>query len=246
MAMASDGEIIAAADNTGTTILWDTATGREIHRREAKSEHPSIAFAPDGKSYAASDNRGARLWDTASGRELHRFSTPAAAARLLCFAPDGKTLAFASGEAAWLCDVMTGRRKRDLHGVDYLHSMAFAHDGKILATGDYCGRIRLWNVATGLEIRQFGDQPQVAGEGLYVKSLAFLPDDKMIVVATVAEGSSPFSLQIWDIATGKVRRRLEGHINVVDAITIAPDGKTMATASADGTTLVWDVSKIGE
>jgi WD40 repeat protein len=124
--------------------------------------------------------------------------------------------------------------------------MAFAAEGTSLATGDYCGRIRLWSVATGREIRQFGDHPHNAGEGLYVMSLAFLPDRKTIAVAMVAEGDINPSLRIFDLNTGKVRRRLEGYTNFVYGIAIAPDGKTMASASADGTTLVWDVTKIGE
>jgi WD40 repeat protein len=246
VAITPDGKMIAGADNKGTVILWDLATGRETRRREDYSEYPDIVFAPDGKTYAASDKQGARLWDTATGREIRRFPTSGEAARLLRFAPDGKTMAFACGDAVWLWDVATGRLERTLDETDRVHAIAFAAEGTTLATGDYCGRIRLWNVATGREIRQFGDHPHNAGEGLYVMSLAFLPDRKTIAVAMVAEGDINPSLRIFDLDTGKVRRRLEGRTNSVYGIAVAPDGKTMASASADGTTLVWDVAKIGE
>ena len=66
------------------------------------------------------------------------------------------------------------------------------------------------------------------------------------LVAMVAEGDINPSLRIFDLNTGKVRRRLEGHTNFVYGIAVASDGKTMASASADGTTLVWDVTKVGE
>jgi WD40 repeat protein len=246
VAISPDGKMIAGADNKGTVILWDTATGREIRRREDYSEYPEIVFAPDGKTYAASDAQGARLWDTASGREIRRFPTSGEAARLLRFAPDGKSLAVARGDEVWLWDVATGRLERVLDETDRVHAMAFAPDGTTLATGDYCGRIRLWDPATGREIRQFGDHPEVAGEALYVMSLAFLPDGKTIAAAMVAEGDTNPSLRLFDLATGQVRRRLEGHTNSVHAFAIAPDGKTMASASADGTTLVWDLAKIAE
>jgi WD40 repeat protein len=127
-----------------------------------------------------------------------------------------------------------------------VHAIAFAPDGTAVATGDYCGRIRLWNVATGREIRQFGDHPENAGESLYVKSLAFLPDRKTIAVAMVAEGDVNLSLRVFDLDTGKVTWRLEGHTNFVYGLAVSPDGKTIASAIADGTTLVWDVAKIGE
>jgi WD40 repeat protein len=81
-----DGKMIAGADNNGTVILWDTATGREIRQREDNSEYPDIVFAPSGKTYAASDKQGARLWDTASSREIRRFPTSGKAARPGCSA----------------------------------------------------------------------------------------------------------------------------------------------------------------
>ena len=65
-------------------------------------------------------------------------------------------------------------------------------------------------------------------------------------MATVAEGGAPSSLWIRDTSSGKVRRRLEGHTNFVYGLAVSPDGKTLASASADGTTLLWDLTRIGE
>jgi WD40 repeat protein len=41
---------------------------------------------------------------------------------------------------------------------------------------------------------------------------------------------------------GSQGRRLEGHLGAVNAIAISPDGKTLASGSADMTTLVWDLT----
>jgi WD40 repeat protein len=47
---------------------------------------------------------------------------------------------------------------------------------------------------------------------------------------------------VWDATTGKLLLTLAGHTgNVVD-LAFSPDGNRLATASADGTAKVWDVS----
>lgn len=201
---------------------------------------------PDGKTYAVSDKQGTRLWDAASGREIRRFPTPRETVRSLCFAPDGKTLAVAYGPSVWLWDVATGRERQVLDHPDLVNAVAFAPDGNTVVTGDNCGRIRRWDVATAIELSQFGDQPDKVGEPPSVTSLAFLPNGKTLAVASIWDGRGDASLRLWDVGTGTIRRRLEGHTNFVDTIAIAPGGKTMATASADGTTLVWDLSKVGK
>jgi WD40 repeat protein len=67
-----------------------------------------------------------------------------------------------------------------------------------------------------------------------------LPDGKTLAVAMFGDSS----VQIWDSSTGKLRRRLEGHGGEVKSIAVSPDGKRLASASDDGTTLVWDVARI--
>jgi hypothetical protein len=44
-----------------------------------------------------------------------------------------------------------------------------------------------------------------------------------------------------EVASGQVRQRLEGHQSYVASLAFAPDGRTLASGSADTTALVWDL-----
>jgi WD40 repeat protein len=107
--------------------------------------------------------------------------------------------------------------------------LAFAPDGKTLATGGES--ICLWDVATGQEIRRWKCKDRT-------NSLAFSPDGK-----TLASTDEPNVVHLWDPATGKERRRLEGHKGYIYSLAFSPDGKQVASAGwREKTAIFWDVA----
>src|SRR5262249_20850030 len=49
-------------------------------------------------------------------------------------------------------------------------------------------------------------------------------------------------VKIWDAADGREMLTLKGHTGKVHSVSWSPDGKRLATGSADGTVKVWDAS----
>src|SRR5262249_35593016 len=47
------------------------------------------------------------------------------------------------------------------------------------------------------------------------------------------------TIRIWDVVSGKEVTRFAGHEAWVSAIAFSPDGQTFASASSDGTILLW-------
>ena len=47
---------------------------------------------------------------------------------------------------------------------------------------------------------------------------------------------------IWDLEKGEQVLKLEGHTSAVLSVAYAPDGKTIATGSADMTVRLWDAA----
>ena len=66
--------------------------------------------------------------------------------------------------------------------------------------------------------------------------MAFSPDGK-----TLALASHEGTVQLWDVATGKLRETLKGHSSAVMAVVFSPDGRTLASGSSDQTVRLWNV-----
>ncbi|MEG4202308.1 WD40 repeat domain-containing protein [Microcoleus sp. Pol12A5] len=54
------------------------------------------------------------------------------------------------------------------------------------------------------------------------------------------------TLKIWDTETGRELKTLTGHSDGVDAVDLAPDGKTAISASMDKTLKIWDTETASE
>ena len=121
--------------------------------------------------------------------------------------------------------------ERTLTGHSYvLNSVAISPDGNTLASGDRGGTIKLWNLATGEQIRT------LTGHSFQAFSVAFSPDRK-----TLASGGGDSTIKLWNLATGEQIRTLTEHSNVVASVAFSPDGKTLASGSAD-TIKLWNLA----
>ena len=112
-----------------------------------------------------------------------------------------------------------------------VYSVAFSRDGKTLASGSDDNTVKLWDAATGQELRTLG------GHSSFVLSVAFSPDGK-----TLASGSDDNTVKLWDAATGQELRTLGGHSSFVLSVAFSPDGKTLASGSFDKTVKLWDAA----
>lgn len=110
-------------------------------------------------------------------------------------------------------------------------SVAFSPDGKHIISGDMKNFLKLWDVATGREIRAF-----IGDRAIY--SVAFSPDGRY------ALSGGYETLKLWDIATGKEIRAFTGLAkdDLIISVVFSPDGLYVLSGSSDKTLKLWDVA----
>ncbi|MDP6385303.1 MAG: hypothetical protein QGI93_03825, partial [Planctomycetota bacterium] len=92
------GNQVATGSRDATVCIWDTSTGRMLHRIEAHdSMIADIEYSPDGGQLASVDLSGViQIWDVPAERPFLTRKTGAGPIYALAFSPDGTRLAFSS------------------------------------------------------------------------------------------------------------------------------------------------------
>jgi WD40 repeat protein len=124
------------------------------------------------------------------------------------------------------------------HKKGVVSNIALSADGKTLASyGALDITVRLWDVATGRNLFQFKQVPNIAGNDHCGVALSLSLDGKALAVASVGPTEA---VTLREVPSGKVRRALgvEEQRGVL-AVALSPDGRTVAV-SAD-TLDLWDV-----
>jgi tetratricopeptide (TPR) repeat protein len=109
--------------------------------------------------------------------------------------------------------------------------VAFSPDGQRLASGSNDNTVKIWDSATGQELRP------LKGHANGVWSVAFSPDGQRL-----ASGSEDNTVKIWDSATGQELVSLKAQSGPVPSVAFSPDGQRLASANQDGSINFWETS----
>ena len=170
--------------------IWDLAKGREIATLDALAADPSIERAM-GHFMALSPDRKTLVWQMGPGRRWCGTFRPRKSgssifrrhpwSSAVAISPDGKLVACHRGgppHVVQLWDWSAGKQVAELQGfAGHVYPMAFSPDGKLLATGDEFGTIRLIDVATSKEVAA------LKGHGGAIRALVFAPDGRWLYSA---------------------------------------------------------------
>ena len=115
-----------------------------------------------------------------------------------------------------------------------VYGVAFSTDGRVLASAAEDGLIKLWDPATGQELRT------IAAHGNCGNDLSFSPDGRLL-----ASASCDHTVKIWDTATWReVSSFACGPHSVMTCVEFSPDGSLLAAGDDDsGAFTIWDVAQ---
>jgi WD40 repeat protein len=202
-----------------------------------------LAFTRDSKMLAAACRNQyppyrhgeVKVWNVSTGKEVATLGNHAAGAWCVAFAGDGKTLASGTGDCherllgevkLWGVNTdrdpptFTERTSFPAHQGGVL-AVAFQPGGKLLATGGWDGKAKLWDAATGKHI------DDLAGHSKKVVTVAFSHDGRLL-----ATGSVDTTVKLWDVDRRKELATLPGEEGgFVSSLAFSPDDRSLAAAT---------------
>jgi WD40 repeat protein len=111
-ALSPDGCWVAYGNPAGCLILFEAATGQEVHRLDKVADDVAVlAFSPDSHTLAWGGGKDSviHLLEVATGKERHALRGHRGPVRALTFSADGKTLVSGSEDTTALVWDLTGR-----------------------------------------------------------------------------------------------------------------------------------------
>jgi WD40 repeat protein len=240
-----DNKTIAVINYIKDIQLWNLE-GQLIATLSHNGEVTDLNFSPDGKVLAsASADNNIRLWDQ-SGKLMAKLRGHSDKVNKVMFNPvDGQTIISASDDGMvqmWKRDgtklktLQLADRKPDSNENESKGSfVAFGDNGKIIivaksvsSRGKNSTALKIWN-SDGDTLKEF--QTQTDFDKISISS-----DGKSIAWVNQVNDFQLLNLQ------GSILATFAGHHDVINSVSVSPDGKFLASASNDKTVGLWTQS----
>jgi WD40 repeat protein len=234
-----DGRLVVSAGHDNTIKLWHVETGQLLQTmRGHGSWVRACAISPDDKWVLSGGyDQRAKLWSIDGYEEVrvlrgHVLTGHSDAVMSAAFSEAGDKIVTASRDrSASAYSTKDGRKLASYtEGHSFLASTSqFFADGTRLMTAAVDNTVRVWDVATGVELLRLN------GTGI-AAAAAVSTSGRWILSGSQGDQQA----RLWDAQTGDLVGTLDGHDAEVTAVAFSPDDRFLFTGDSKGRGVLWD------
>jgi WD40 repeat protein len=190
----------------------------------------SMDVSPDDKRIATLNNDSQiKIWDAQTGSQVLEITAERQSDSLTYDASGRRLISWGFGETIEVWDALDGTRINrfapEKGPAQAAKPILITPDGAGLVAGLQDGTVRVWDLASGVEIRKI-----VLDEA--ANSIALSPDGDWLITA------SENKARVWNMHTGQKMAHL-AHQGEVTSAEMSMDGNLVVTTSADGRAHMW-------
>jgi WD40 repeat protein len=241
-AFSPDGTLFATAGAAGVVTIVDTSDPTQPVAWSEPLVGPASAvqdltFSANGRTlYAATSDPGLYRWVLQDGEQAAPMRPITRFGGSVQSVATSSTALLATGSADGLVRVWKLRPKGLIPlyrlsvgaSTNFVNSVAFSPDGRLLAAGTKDKRVRVWDTATGSLVTD-----ELGGFTAWVNSVAFSDDGHSLAAA-----ASGGLVRTWNTGTWAPEQSLSGPTNFT-SVQFVPGENRLVTGSMDGAARVY-------
>ncbi len=272
MAFTPDGKHILSTGFDGVVHLWNTDDGSLLWK-EALGEIATIS--PDGKYFVVGGGRDTILvYDIQNSSIVAQIPSIGDLVFFIEFSPDGKYMAFGGmRRQLMIYETSTWKPAIDKKFGDPMGVRSCEFVGDKIAIGGFDGKISVFEIATGKELRSWkahdnaitsliyrdGQLYSTSRDGTFkiwdfntgklIRNIKAF-DRNITSMVVMPNGSAVFtaslggSIKVWNPGNGNLIKEISGYQDGIPSLALTPDGKYLASGGIDGQIIIWEVDAI--
>jgi WD40 repeat protein len=189
-----DGHCLAVGCRDGSLRVVGALDGGTVAEFQHQGQVRRLAWISPDRILSVGYDNWARIWEPRTGRVVSSWDA-GEYLREAVVSRSGGWLAFGGDHCrATVVDLTSLAVRFEVTHPGWVTAMAVSKSGKLLATGDRLGNIRVWDAISGRPLIEW-----LSTEGLEVRRLAFSLDDRIL-----GGLCSDRTLRNWSVSDGRI------------------------------------------